>query len=94
MVLSVLGSLCCLYLSIWLSVFTAPISVVVVWLWSHITPISSLALSSTACVLAHMNSSYITYLNVAFHDILNMAVNNLDKRQAKHTTIFIRRHSY
>ena len=35
--LSVLGSLCCLYFFIWLSVFTALISAVVIWLWSHIS---------------------------------------------------------
>ena len=79
-VLGVLGSLCCFHFFIWLSVFTALISAVVIWLLSHI---SSSALISTAYVLTHMNSTYANYLNFAFHLISNLPGSYTDKKQIK-----------
>ena len=69
-VLQTLGCLFYLYLFIWISVFTAPLSGVVVWLWSQFVPMTSKS-PSTFFVLFHLNSFSLLYLHFVFNYILD-----------------------
>ena len=82
MVLQILGCLAYLYLFIWISVFTAPLSGVVVWLWSHFFPMAS-GSPSTIYVLSHLNSFSLIYLHFVFSYILDTLSSRIDKVHVK-----------
>ena len=82
MVLQTLGCLAYLYLFIWISVFTAPLSGVVVWLWSHFVPMTSES-PSTIYVLSRLNSLLLIHLHFVFNYILNTLSSGIDKVHVK-----------
>ena len=82
MVLQTLGCLAYLYLFMWISVFTAPLSGVVVWLWSHFVPMTSES-PSTIYVLSHLNSFSLIHLHFVFNYILDTLNSGIDKMHAK-----------
>ena len=87
MVLQTLGCLAYLYLFMWISVFTAPLSGVVVWLWSHFVPMTSES-PSTIYVISHLNSFSLIHLHLLFNYILDTLNSRMDKVHVK-TLIFI-----
>ena len=78
MVLQTLGCLAYLYLFMWILVFTAPLSGVVVWLWSHFVPMTSES-PSTIYVLSHLNSFSLIHLHLLFNYLLDTLNSVIDK---------------
>ena len=82
MVLQTLRCMAYLYLFMWISVFTAPLSGVFVWLWSHFVPMSSESPSSIY-VLSHLNSFSLIHLHFVFNYILDTLNSGIDKVHVK-----------
>ena len=52
------------------SVFTAPLSGAVVWLWSHFVPMTAES-PSTICIFSHFNSFSLIHLLLFTRELLN-----------------------